>query len=272
MTPWVYEFRWEAGHIAFLLLFLSVGITVAVAFLTALYRSSRDRSLNLHSEIMWKAVFEELPREARSCRHELTGELRNRPCPHEFNCRACDTHARLLRENSAPPRELPVLGLEIPDDRFYHRGHTWIKAEADGSVRIGLDDFGRRLAGSVDEVTFPTLGDKVEVNGVCCTMKRGGAVAKILSPVEGTITATGGDEADWFLKVKLSDAGKDLRHLLTPREARFWMLKELERLQMCLSGSRAGITLADGGNLVQDVPSAIKEDCAMVWEEMFLQP
>jgi hypothetical protein len=135
-----------------------------------------------------------------------------------------------------------------------------------------LDDFGKRLAGRVDRVTFPAVGDAVEVNGVCCTMKRGGALAKILSPVEGTVTAVGGSETDWFLKVKLSEAGKDLRHLLTPQEARFWLFKELERMQMCFSGSPAGVTLADGGNLVQDVPSAMKEDCAMIWEEMFLQP
>lgn len=272
MTPWVYEFRWETGHILFLLLFLSVAITVAAAFLAALYRSSRDRSPNLQNRIIWKAIFDELPREARSCRHELAGEVRNRPCPNGFNCRTCVTHALLLRENRTPISEFPAVGLEIPEDRLYHRGHTWIKPESEDSVRIGLDDLGKRLAGSVDQVIFPTLGDKVEVNGVCCTMKRGGALARILSPVEGTVVAAGGSESDWFLRVKLSEAGKDLRHLLTPREARFWLLKELERLQMCFSGSLAGITLADGGNLVPDVPSAMKEDCAMVWEEMFLQP
>jgi hypothetical protein len=63
-----------------------------------------------------------------------------------------------------------------------------------------------------------------------------------------------------------------LRHLLTAREARFWMLKEIERLQLCLSGRQAGGALADGGVLVQDIPAALKGDCSLVWEEMFLQP
>lgn len=274
MTPWVYEFRWETGHIAFLLLFLSVAVTVVAALVAALVRSARDHSRNQQTRIMWKAVFEDLPQEARSCRHQLTGELRRRICPHEFNCRLCDVHADLLktaRRNNAESLG-PVSGLEISDDRLYHRGHTWVRTESDGLVSVGLDDLGKKLAGTIDELRLPPVGERVEENGVCWTMKRGGAVARILSPVDGTVTETGNTEKGWFLKVRLSDAGKDLRHLLTGREARFWMLKELERLQLSLSGSGSGGSLADGGTLVQDIPAALKGDCSMVWEEMFLQP
>jgi hypothetical protein len=97
-------------------------------------------------------------------------------------------------------------------------------------------------------------------------------VARILSPVDGEVIATGGEGADWFLKVKPSDSGKDLRHLLSGREAHAWLLRELERLQGTLSGVHGGITLADGGTLVEDIPASVGKDCSAVWEEMFLQP
>lgn len=272
MTPWVYEFRWETGHILFLLLFLSVGVTVAWTVVTALYRSSRDRARGMSNSIIWKSVFNDLTAEAKLCRHAMTGELKGRICPNAFTCSECAVHARLITR-SVSDRGLsePILGLDIPGDRLYHRGHTWVRLEGNGVVTIGLDDFGKRLAGRADNVELPGVGERVEVNGPCATLRRGHAVAALRSPVEGTVVEAASTGTDWMLKVKLA-TDRSLASLLTPREAGFWMIKELERLQECLAGRQTGLTLADGGALVRDVPAALKGEYAGIWEEMFLQP
>src|SRR6516225_7425562 len=77
----------------------------------------------------------DLPAADRACRHVLTGEFKCRECPNAFDCRQCETHARLIAQHS--PRlaeEDEVFGMRFPADRFYHRGHTWARPESDGTV------------------------------------------------------------------------------------------------------------------------------------------
>ena len=58
------------------------------------------------------------------------------------------------------PRMLPdfVAGFELPDNRRYHPGHTWALQESPTLVRVGIDDFGARLAGKLDSLVLPKRG------------------------------------------------------------------------------------------------------------------
>ncbi len=60
----------------------------------------------------------------------------------------------------APPKLEPawVAGFQVPEALHYHRGHTWALPEEDGTVRVGLDDFARRLLGSAKEIHVPQSG------------------------------------------------------------------------------------------------------------------
>ena len=99
--------------------------------------------------------FHDLPAADRACRHVLTGEFKSRECPNAFDCRGCETHAKLVALH--PPAageesEAEIFGMSFPLDRMYHRGHTWARPEADGTVTVGLDDLGTRLLGTPDAV------------------------------------------------------------------------------------------------------------------------
>jgi hypothetical protein len=86
-------------------------------------------------------------------------------------------------------------------------------------------------------------------------MYRKGVEARILSPVEGEVVATGSPEDDWVLRVKPAQSPADLRHLLSGCEVRAWIGSELERLQSMFAMPAVGPTLADGGVLVNDLPA-----------------
>jgi len=60
----------------------------------------------------------------------------------------------------AAARRLPriVSGFELPENRRYHQGHTWALQESPTLARVGIDDFGARLAGRIDEITLPKRG------------------------------------------------------------------------------------------------------------------
>jgi hypothetical protein len=261
MFPWSPEFVWDAAHIAFFGALYGVLATVAGSLALAAWRARRDARGGRAAAIAWHGDFEEMPASARACRHQLTGEAQDRVCDNGFDCRCCAAHPHFeeLRRLDAVTEPVDHFGFDLPLDRFYHRGHTWVRPEADGTVTVGLDDFARRLVGTPERVELPAVGSRLEVNGPAGRLTARGNDVRVLSPVDGTVVGTCGEGAAFTLRV---DAGAsiDLRHLLEGAEVRAWGLRELERLQRALGPSPLGAALADGGELVADVGAALPRD------------
>jgi glycine cleavage system H lipoate-binding protein len=275
--PWNYGFVWNAAHVIFLGAFYAVLVVVAVTVLNAVRRSKRDLRGHKAEAIRWHSDFGDLLPRDRVCRHVLTGELQQRECPNAFDCRHCEMHAKLTAARPAampPESEEDICGMAFPLDRYYHRGHTWARPEPDGTVTVGLDDLGRRLLGSPDEVDLPAPGAHVEVNGTAFRVKRRDADVRVLSPVDGEVMAVNASPEDWVLKVKPDATGEgSFRHLLRGAEIAPWIMREMERLQLALAGQGASATLADGGVPVTDIAASCPEvDWSAVCGEMFLEP
>ena len=171
--------------------------------------------------------------------------------------------ARAPRGAAAPGGEAADaadhFGFDLPLDRLYHRGHTWVRPEPDGTVTVGLDDFARRLVGTPERVELPAPGTRLEVNGPAGRLTARGNDVRVLSPVDGTVVETRGEGAGSTLRVD-PGGSLDLRHLLSGAEARAWALRELERLQRALGPAELGAALADGGELVDDVGATLPRD------------
>lgn len=256
------------AHLIFMGAFYSVLAVVAATLLFALWRSKR--AMPHVEEICWHSDFHDLPASDRVCRHVLTGELRRRECPNAFDCRTCQTHARMKKADAPVQIEEEVFGMSFPLDRFYHRGHTWARVEPDGAVTVGLDELGKRLIGAPDAVDLPAPGVRVHANGTAFRVKKRDADVRILSPIDGAVIETGGADRGWYLKVRPDNL--DVTHLLRGSEIRPWMMREMERLQLALSAEGAP-TLADGGVPVADIAASYpKTDWDAVCGEMFLHP
>lgn len=278
MFPWMHDFTWDAGHVIFLGAFYLVVLIIAGTVTTAVVRSIRDFRQNRQGSIQWHAEFEDLPLSARRCRHELNGEVKERTCPHAFDCRECETHPsfgafRVTGYGKASGTE-SLYGFSMPLDRMYHRGHTWAHQESDGTYTVGLDDLGRRLLGRPDRLELPASGTRVEANGVAIRAKKGNDDIRLLSPVDGTVVETGGLDGRWLYRIAPPEGGLDTRHLLTGAEVRPWILREAERLQGALtSGDGVGMALADGGTPVEDLSGAIPKDRRdSAYGQIFLEP
>lgn len=277
MLPWIYGFQWDTGHIIFLGAFYTVLVVIATTLVRATIRSHRDLRAARTEHIRWHSDFHDLPPQDRVCRHVLTGEFDARECPNAFDCRECQTHAALIRGREAAPaaqEEEEIFGMQFPLDRYYHRGHTWAKREADGTVTVGLDELGSRLIGRPDEVELPERGSRVQVNGAAFHMRRRNADVRVLSPVDGEVVDTGGLECGWYLRVKPDiDDECAFRHLLRGEEINPWLMREMERLQLTLAAEGATPSLADGGVPVTDIAAGYPEaDWDAVCGEMFLEP
>lgn len=261
-------------RIVFLGAFYTVAATIAATLLCALLRARQALGRREAEAIRWHTDFGDLPAADRACRHALTGEIAGRVCPNGFDCRVCAPHARFMAHAPANPvqdQEEDIFGMPFPRDRFYHRGHTWVKPEPDGTVRIGLDELGRRLMAHPDPVELPPPGTQLKANGPAFHVRQRGADVRILSPVDGEVVATGGPRQGWYLRVR--PANSNFTHLLRGAELRPWVMRELERLQLALTAEGAAPALADGGVPVDDIAASFPTaDWDAVSGEMFLAP
>jgi len=279
MFPWVSGFRWEAGHLIFLNLFFLVVIVIVFTIARAALKSRKVLKSQKHEEVLWEVNFEDLPAEARTCRHVIDGLFQSRTCKNKFDCRECGTHANFIAQH--PPLDVDVsakegstiFGLNMPLDRFYHRGHTWAKPEADGSITIGLDDLGARLIGAPDKITLPEAGTHVRANGTAWRIKKKKYGLRFLSPVDGEVLETGGPEKEWYLRVKpTSGASVNMRHLLHGAEVHPWIRHEVERLKMALAARGVDAGDAAAGVPAEDLAQCYSEaDWDAVLGDMFLE-
>jgi hypothetical protein len=260
-------------RIVFMTAFYSVLTIIAATLITALMRSRRALAKNQAEDIRWHSDFHDLPAQDRVCRHVLSGEFASRECPNAFDCRHCETHAKLIARNPVPAADGDgeMFGMSFPLDRFYHRGHTWARPAGDGTVEIGLDDLGRRLLGRPDFVDLPAPGTRIYTNGTAFRMKKRDTDVRVLAPVDGEVVETGGPGADWYLRVR--PASTNFAHLLRQGEVRPWLMREMERLQLALTAEGAAPALADGGVPVEDMSAGYPgANWDAVCGEMFLEP
>lgn len=179
----------------------------------------------------------------------------------------------------ASPRLQPkyVAGFELAENRSYHPGHTWALQESPTLVRVGIDDFGARLAGKVDAITLPKRGQWLRQGQKFATLQRAGKQVDLISPVEGEVTgvneALASDPAaantdpygqGWFVSVLSPDLKISLRNLLSGNLARKWMADAAQQLQMRLP-ALAGEVAQDGGLVVHDITPEMPN---VKWEEI----
>jgi glycine cleavage system H protein len=110
--------------------------------------------------------------------------------------------------------------LEYPQDLRYTPEHEWVRAEADGVVRVGITAFAQDALGDVVYVSLPTVGVSVSAGDPCGEVESTKSVSDLYAPLSGQIVAVNEalDSAPelvnsdpyglgWMYDVKLTDKG-----------------------------------------------------------------
>ncbi len=105
-------------------------------------------------------------------------------------------NARPASESAAPEnpsREQGVHDLEMRDlpaldpDALYSRGHLWVRFEADGRARVGLDAFAARIVGRLRCVVLPLVGSRLQRGRPCTWLDQPGGTLTLLAPITGQV-------------------------------------------------------------------------------------
>jgi CheY-like chemotaxis protein/glycine cleavage system H lipoate-binding protein len=75
----------------------------------------------------------------------------------------------------------------IPGGVFIAPGHAWAAVAEDGETRVGIDDFAKKLIGTVDEVILPNLGMAARKGQPLFTVRSGKRRVAFRAPVSGKV-------------------------------------------------------------------------------------
>lgn len=75
----------------------------------------------------------------------------------------------------------------IPGGAMISRGHCWANMAQDGSVKVGLDDFAKKLLGPIDAIDFPSIGMTVKAGQPLFGVRQKQRRVQFSSPVSGRV-------------------------------------------------------------------------------------
>lgn len=220
--------------------------------------------------VYWTDRLLKMPVSKRPCIHHMKGHIDFKTCTKAYHCIDCEFEQYFYDQFKVhavlkPVHFEDIHGISLPGGYYLHPGHTWIKIEDQGMVRMGIDDFSARLFGKFDGVSIPLMGKKLTRDQSALTLTREGREVSFVSPVNGVIvdvnpriSSTPGliNEAPytdgWLVLLYCPALKQDLKRLLFMETSREFLDTTVNRLYAFLE-EEAGIKAADGGTLVPDI-------------------
>ena len=107
--------------------------------------------------------------------------------------------------------------MDLPAALKYTESHEWVRAEADGTVTIGITDHAQAALGDLVYIELPDVGRTLKAGEACAVVESVKAASDVYAPVAGVVLAvnealSGAPEkvnADawnaWLFKLKPSD-------------------------------------------------------------------
>ncbi|MCE3602252.1 glycine cleavage system protein GcvH [Massilia sp. P8910] len=109
--------------------------------------------------------------------------------------------------------------MNIPADLKYTESHEWVRAEADGTLTVGITEYAQDALGDIVFVELPKVGKVFTAGDDAAVVESVKAASDIYAPVSGECIAVNDAVADapdsinadafaaWLFKLKPSDAG-----------------------------------------------------------------
>ena len=130
----------------------------------------------------------------------------------------------------------------VPAGIFVSPDHTWVNIEMNGTVRVGIDDFVRKIIEKIDEIELPKLDQKVKKGDILFLIRRGNHTFKISSPISGKVTLINTEhlehpewiaikpfELSWMCCIEPSDLSEELHSLKIGQGTVKWYQEEIEK-------------------------------------------
>jgi len=130
----------------------------------------------------------------------------------------------------------------IPAGIFVAQNHTWVTIEMNGTARVGIDDFVRKLVGKFDRVELPKLGKQIKRGENLFTLYHDAQTFQVSSPISGKVTLINIEhiehpawlvikpfELSWMCCIEPSNLSEELQSLSIGMDSVNWYQKEINK-------------------------------------------
>jgi glycine cleavage system H protein len=178
----------------------------------------------------------------------------------------------------AAEKFIPVVNewFRLPEEIYYHLGHSWAAPEGKNLVKVGVDDFAQKLVGKINAIQLPGIGSNVNQGDKGWALEVDSKTIDMLSPVDGKVIAINEKIVNspeninkypyvsWLMKVESPRFSANKKQLLSGALATKWMEEVRENLLSRMSYN-LGLVYQDGGLLVDGMARSIDKD---KWDEI----
>jgi CheY-like chemotaxis protein len=147
----------------------------------------------------------------------------------------------------------PAHEFGLPGGVFISPCHVWANITVPGLVRVGLDDFARKMIGRIDAIELPGKGAMVKKGDRLFSLRQGGRLAVFSAPISGKVHDLNADlphhlewlasrpyEKGWVCSIRPEHLADELGQLKIGDIAAAWYREEISRLRQMLGGGDKG--------------------------------
>ena len=86
--------------------------------------------------------------------------------------------------------------MNVPANLKYTKSHEWVRAEADGTITVGITEHAQELLGDLVFIELPEVGATFSAGQEAVVVESVKAAADAYAPVNGTVTEVNSAVAD----------------------------------------------------------------------------
>ena len=130
----------------------------------------------------------------------------------------------------------------VPAGIFVSRNHTWVNMEMNGTARVGLDDFVRKIVSKIDKVELPALNKEIKKGELLLAFTHNSRTISISSPISGKVTLVNTEhiehpeliglipfELSWMCCIEPSNLSEELHSLKIGLDSIKWYREEIDK-------------------------------------------
>ncbi|MBU0692606.1 glycine cleavage system protein H [bacterium] len=159
-------------------------------------------------------------------------------------------------------------------NRFFHPRHFWLQMLDQDRIRIGIDLIAASILGSIEGITLPEEGKRIERDAVCGGFIKGGRQFGIVSPITGVVIAVNESltswpnrlhldpmEEGWLFEVRPEALHGELAHYRRGGKTWSWYVNEILKLDNRLARQlpEQALTQIDEDSLAEELQKSISE-------------
>lgn len=141
--------------------------------------------------------------------------------------------------------------LNVPAGIFISPNHTWVSIEMNGTTRIGIDDFVRKIVGNIEKVELPKIKQKIRMGDKLFSINVNQRIINFSSPISGRVTFINSEHADhpewiamkpfelsWFCCIEPENLSEELQSLKIGADAVNWYKNEINKYEEILKNAK----------------------------------